>query len=122
MKWLFSLLIAFTIYFPSVSQAVPYDCGKLATMVVTHPNVNGDHLIIDGVTTSATGPLFLSFQCSGIVNVTCDDAVDVKVAIIPFSNPYQVTDFSSIVSFLIGSLSAIAFVIAVDTAWKGGSV
>lgn len=122
MKCLFSLLIAFTIYYPSVSDALNYDCGKLSTMIVSHPNVNGDHISINGVATTAVGSFYQSFPCSGIVSVTCDDTVDFKVMLIPFSNPYQVTDFSSIVSFLIGSLSAIAFVIAVDTAWKGGSV
>ncbi len=31
-------------------------------------------------------------------------------------------NFSMIVSFLIGSLTAVAFVIAVDTAWQGGQI
>lgn len=124
MKWLISLITAFTIWFPSVSEAAPvsYDCGKLSTMIVTHPNASNDHLQINGVDTSAVGPVFLSFPCSGIVTVDCTDGQDYEVALIPFENPYQVTDFSRIVSFLIGSLSAIAFVIAVDTAWKGGTV
>lgn len=120
MKCLLSLIIALTIYFPSVSYAVPYDCGKLSTMIVTHPNVNADHVIINGVVTTATGPFFESFQCSGIVDVACEDMADYTVSLIPFSNPYQVTDFSMIVSFLIGSLTAVAFVVAVDTASKGG--
>lgn len=122
MKWLLSLITAFIICVPSVSEALDYDCGKLATMIVTHPNSAGDKVTINGVVSSATGSYYQSFQCSGIVSVTCSDTVDFTVTIIPFSNPYQVTDFSSIVSFLIGSLSAIAFVVAVDSAWKGGSV
>lgn len=124
MKCLLSLIIAFIIWFPSVSESAlgTYDCGKLSTMVVTHPNAANDRLQINGVGTSAVGPVFLSFPCSGIVTVDCSDSQDYKVALIPFGNPYQVTDFSMIVSFLIGSLSAIAFVIAVDTSWKGGSV
>lgn len=122
MKWLLSLITAFTILIPAVSHAVSYDCGKLSTMIVTHPNSAGDKVTINGVVSSATGSYYQSFQCSGIVDVTCSDAVDFTVTLIPFSDPYQVSDFAMIVSFLIGSLTAVSFVLASSSMYQGPSI
>lgn len=122
MKCLISLIIAFTIWFPSVSEAVSYDCGSLSTMIIQHKSVLTDVVSINGFGVTDMNRFIHSFQCSGIVDVTCSVPANCAVSLIPFSAPYGVLDFSIIVSFLIGSLTAVAFVVAVDTAWKGGSV
>lgn len=122
MKCLISLIIAFIVYFPAISEAVSYDCGSLSTMIIQHKSVLTDSVAINGNGVTDMSRFIHSFQCSGIVDVTCSVPANCAISLIPFSAPYGVLDFSKIVSFLIGSLTAIAFVVAVDTSFGGGKV
>lgn len=115
-------IIAF-LFSVSIASAAIYDCGSGATAIVTHPSTITDKLTINGVQNRVSNDQNLVFDCYSLLDVTCSDGVDNRVTIIPKSlNATGIIDFSMLISFLIGALVAIAFVIAVDTAFNRGSV
>lgn len=113
--WFFSLF--FLLFVPPL-QAATFDCYTLSTAFITHENHNNDYLVVDGVSTgpSFDGNIIQSLPCKGLIDISCNDN-DVTVSIVTIERfaPKRITEYSTLVSLFVGSIAAIAFVIAVDT-------
>ena len=121
--WFFSLF--FLLFVPSL-QAAQFDCYTLSTAFIAHENRNNDYLVVNGVSTGSNfvGNIVQSFPCKGFIDVSCNNN-DVTVSIITTERyaPKRIYEYMTLVSLFVGSIAAIAFVIAVDTSSGGrGSV
>jgi len=111
--WFFSLF--FLLFVPFSLQAAQFDCYTLSTAFITHENTNNDKVKVEGESTVIVGSLVQSFPCKGILKVNCPNN-DFSVSILTIDRyaPKRIQEYMILVSIFIGSIAAIAFVIAVD--------
>ncbi len=121
--WFFSLF--FFLFVPSL-QAATFDCYTLSTAFIAHENHNNDYLVVNGVSTGPVldGNIIQALPCKGLIDISCDDD-DVTVSIVTTERfaPKRIQEYMVLVSLFVGSIAAIAFVLAVNTLSGGrGSV
>lgn len=113
--WFFGLF--FFLFVPSL-QAATFDCYTLSTAFIAHENHNNDYVAVNGVSTGPVldGNIIQSLPCKGLIDISCEDD-DVTVSIVTTERfaPKRIQEYMTLVSLFVGSIAAIAFVIAVDT-------
>lgn len=107
-------LVLIFLLFSTAVWAEVYHCGSGATAIVTHPNKQGDYLYINDIKTYVLNDLNLVFDCYSTLEVYCTDNVDNSVTILPHPS----SDGWQILSYGLGALVGIAFVVAVATMYK----
>lgn len=112
MRFILSLIFLL----PSIAFADGvFDCGTGATAIITHPSTNSDRLTVNGVLMVVSTDQNLVFDCYSILTVECSDHNDNRTVIIPKSVSKDTDYLIKVASFLIGSFTGIAFVLASNT-------
>lgn len=115
--WFFSLF--FLLFVPSL-QAAQFNCYTLSTAFISHVNtVAGpdDYLSINGVVVNnIVGNIIQALPCKGLVDISCSDN-DVVVSIVTTERyaPKRIQEYMTLVSLFVGSIAAIAFVLAIES-------